>query len=75
MKTAFICSEKDNFNNMHNTLMFFNIDSKEALEYYDSYYDIDNTKLYISNGIGVNNINFRLFNTPSFNFYRLKKES
>lgn len=46
-----------------------------ALEYYDSYYDIDNTKLYVSNGIGVNNINFRLFNSPSFNFYRLKKES
>ena len=27
--------------------------------------------IYISNGIGVNNINFRLFNTPSINLYRI----
>ena len=26
--------------------------------------------IYISNGVGVNNINFRLFNTPSINLYR-----
>ena len=30
-----------------------------------------NKNIYISNGIGVNNINFRLFNTPSINLYRL----
>lgn len=43
-----------------------------AKNYYDSYYELDNTLIYISNGIGVNNLNFRLFNTPSFNLYRLK---
>jgi len=41
--------------------------------YYKPYYQLDNTNIYISNGIGVNNINFRLFNTPSFNLYRLNK--
>lgn len=44
-----------------------------ANEYYEPYYKINNTDIYISNGIGVNNINFRLFNTPSFNLYRLNK--
>ena len=43
-----------------------------ALKYYEEYYKINNTDIYISNGIGVNNLNFRLFNKPSFNLYRLK---
>ena len=43
-----------------------------ALNYYEEYYKINNTDIYISNGIGVNNLNFRLFNKPSFNLYRLK---
>lgn len=43
-----------------------------ATKYYEPYYKLDNTFIYISNGIGVNNINFRLFNRPSFNLYRLK---
>lgn len=46
-----------------------------AKKYYNSYYELNNTRIFISNGIGVNNINFRLFNTPSFNFYRLNKEN
>lgn len=33
-----------------------------------------NKNIYISNGIGVNNINFRLFNTPSINLYRLSNK-
>ena len=40
-------------------------------KYYDEYYKIDNTDLYISSGIGTSEINVRLFNRPSFNFYRL----
>ena len=44
-----------------------------AKNYYDSHYQLDNTLIYITNGIGVNNINFRLFNTPSFNLYRLNQ--
>ena len=45
-----------------------------ATTYYKPHYKIDNTDIYISNGIGVNNINFRLFNTPSFNLYRIKNQ-
>lgn len=43
-------------------------------KYYDSYYKIDNTKVYISNGIGTKNIRFRIFNKPSINFYRINKK-
>lgn len=44
-----------------------------ALNYYKPYYQENDTLIYISNGIGVNQVNFRLFNTPSINFYRIKK--
>lgn len=47
---------------------------KGAKTYYKPYYKMNNTDIYISNGIGVDNINFRLFNHPSINFYRLKKD-
>lgn len=40
-------------------------------QYYDEYYRIDNTNLYISSGVGTTFLNIRLFNRPSFNFYRL----
>lgn len=40
-------------------------------KYYQEYYKLNNTDLYISSGIGTSNISFRLFNTPSINFYRL----
>lgn len=46
-----------------------------ATKYYNTYYKLDNTDIYISNGIGVNNLNFRLFNKPSFNLYRLKNQN
>lgn len=36
-------------------------------------YKIDNTILYVSSGIGVSRYNFRLFNRPSINFYRINK--
>lgn len=42
-----------------------------AIKYHKEFYQINNTKLYISNGIGTNNYSFRLFNKPSFNFYRM----
>ena len=42
-----------------------------AKKYHKEFYQINNTKLYISNGIGTNNYSFRLFNKPSFNFYRI----
>lgn len=43
-------------------------------KYYEEYYKIDNTKLYISNGIGTKNIKFRFLNKPSINFYRIIKK-
>ena len=43
-------------------------------KYYDEHYVIDGTDLYISSGIGVSSINYRLFNRPSINFYRVNKE-
>lgn len=46
-----------------------------AKNYYEPYYQIDETTIYISNGIGVNQVNFRLLNTPSINFYRIKKSN
>ena len=46
-----------------------------AKNYYDNYYNLDGTNLYISSGIGVSTINYRLFNHPSINFYRINKEN
>ena len=40
-------------------------------KYYDEYYKINNTDLYISSGLGTSWYRFRLFNKPSFNFYRI----
>ena len=42
-----------------------------AKKYYENHYKIENADLYISNGLGVSNFNFRLFNTPSYTLYRL----
>ena len=41
-------------------------------KYYSSYYKIRNTDLYISGGIGNSYYQFRLFNHPSINFYRIR---
>lgn len=45
-----------------------------AKKYYDEYYELDNTKLYISSGIGTNSFKFRFNNIPSFNLYRLRNK-
>ncbi len=42
-----------------------------ARNYYKPYYRINDTDLYVSGGLGVSSVNFRLFNSPSINFYRL----
>lgn len=44
-----------------------------AKKYYDEYYSVSETDLYISSGIGVSTVNYRLFNRPSINFYRVNK--
>lgn len=42
-------------------------------KYYENYYKVNTTDLYISSGIGQSRINMRLFNKPSINFYRINK--
>ncbi len=42
-----------------------------AKKYYDNYYDLGDTDLYISSGVGTSNVKFRFFNRPSFNLYRI----
>ena len=44
---------------------------KGARKYYKDYYKLNDTDLFISSGIGTSKINFRLFNKPSINFYRM----
>lgn len=43
----------------------------KAKNYYDEYYKINDTDLYISSGVGTSTINFRFLNKPSINLYRL----
>ncbi len=47
------------------------IKSYGSRTYYDPYYKVNDTDLYISGGIGVSSYNFRFLNKPSFNLYRL----
>lgn len=49
----------------------YNVPGSET--YNNSYYNIDNTKMYVSGGIGTSLLKFRLFNRPSINLYRLTK--
>ena len=42
--------------------------------YYDEYYDLDNTKMYVSSGIGTSKYKFRFLNKPSINLYRLRNK-
>lgn len=44
-----------------------------AKKYIDDYYEIGTNKLYVSGGIGTENVKFR-FNKPEINFYRLEKK-
>ncbi len=47
------------------------IKREKAEKYLDEYYELDDTLLYISSGIGTDNNQIRLFNRPSINFFRL----
>lgn len=46
-----------------------------AKEYPKLNYQINDTKVFISNGIGTSNLKIRLNNRPSFNFYRIKADN
>lgn len=50
------------------------IKDKYAKNYIDEHYDLENTKMYISSGIGTSKYKFRLLNKPSINFYRLRNK-
>ena len=50
------------------------IKDKYSKIYTDEYYELDNTKLYISSGIGTSKYKFRFLNKPSINFYRLRNK-
>lgn len=41
-------------------------------KYYKPYYKLNNTDIYINNGVGNHSIKFRLFNQPTINIYTLK---
>lgn len=45
---------------------------KGAKKYYKNHYKIEDKDLYISNGLGTTNFDFRFLNIPSYNIYRLK---
>ncbi|MDD2518283.1 MAG: metallophosphoesterase [Bacilli bacterium] len=42
-----------------------------AQKYHREQYNLENTKMYISSGLGTSTLDVRLFNKPSINFYRL----
>lgn len=42
-----------------------------ANTYYEEFYQVNKAKLYISNGIGTEDISMRTFNSPSITLYRL----
>lgn len=42
--------------------------------YYDSYYKVGNSELYISNGLGTSEIKLRLGSVPSINLFRITKK-
>ena len=41
--------------------------------YLDHHYTVGDTLLYVSSGLGTENVNIRVFNKPSINLYRLQK--
>ena len=47
---------------------------KGAQEYEQEYYNLKNSQLYISSGLGTNGPGFRLFCHPSINFFRLSNQ-
>lgn len=48
---------------------------EEGKKYYNEKYTVNDTKLYISGGLGTSMYEFRLFTRPSINLYRLTKEA
>ena len=51
------------------------IHTSGSKNYHEDYYKLKETDVYISNGLGNEKFNFRLFNKPSLNLYRLTKNN
>ena len=49
------------------------INEEGAKKYKENYFDINNTMIYNSNGIGTSNLKLRFNNVPSINLYRIYK--
>jgi predicted MPP superfamily phosphohydrolase len=49
--------------------------NKDSNKHYKEYERIQDTDIYVSNGLGTNNIQLRLNNYPSFNLFRLYNKS
>ena len=47
---------------------------ENAMKYNKEYYEVNNSKLYISSGLGTNKVDIRLFCRPSINFFRLSQD-
>lgn len=43
--------------------------------YLDHHYKLENTELYVSAGLGTENVDIRAFNKPTINLYRLQKSN
>ena len=48
--------------------------AKEGGKYLNKKYNLSRSKLYVSNGIGTEKYELRLFNRPSINFYRITRK-
>lgn len=59
-------------NNQINIPYISQLFSKEgSKKYYNNYYQLGNTELFVNSGIGTSKSKFRLFAPPTINFYRL----
>ena len=50
------------------------ISDKYSNNYYNEFYELSNTKLYVSSGIGTSKYKLRFLNKPSINLYRLRNK-
>ena len=48
------------------------LSSRGSDTYKEPFYEVNNTLIYVSSGLGTKDIYYRFNNKPSFNFYRLK---
>ena len=46
--------------------------SRGSETYKNPFYEVNDTLIYVSSGLGTKDVNYRFNNKPSFNFYRLK---